>query len=179
MKQKLIFLVFLAMILFTHPMRAEDDGKFCITWLPQELDHLRKDARLTRLVAKYEPEDGAKYYAVQVYSKSGPAPFNYYKVEDSDITLLGQKNDLYPTPFGEFVKKQKIVQALWNDYLNRWIKGYGREGIQKHLDDIAHDVITKEEVDQFTQADFKIPPTMRIFKKRQDITWPTPSKKDK
>ena len=135
---------------------GEDDGTVGSTWLPQALA-ARMGAKPTMLMARDESGD-ACYYVLN-YSKreSGVSAIRtgFFKVEGNKVFLLGES--LQSFPFGRFIKNPQVLEALWKDFLNRWIKGEGKEGVQKKIEKKSRHQITEEEAFYLEQAGFEVP----------------------
>lgn len=168
---KLFILSYLMLSLSLTGMSAKefkradkDDGKLATTWLPSELI-TKIGEKPTMLLAKYEPEEGARYY-VLTYSarKTGLSNLTtgFFKVEKGEVVVLGETKKRFP--FGKFVEDKKVVGALWGDYLKRWVAQDDKEGVQEKLDRRAGKQITKEEVFYFEKEGFKIPGDVKIVK---------------
>jgi hypothetical protein len=139
----------------------KDNGAMCTTWIPKSLVPLL-GKQFTGLIAKYEPSSGTSYYIVTVgLGKNTRVSLTtcFFKAENGKATLLGK--DVHKFPFSEYIKNSETVRFLWEDYLGRWIKQDGRDGIQEKINARANAQITEEEAFYLSHAGFKIPPTMK------------------
>lgn len=167
MKMKKIFArVFFGFILISAVFaqkNSEDDGTIESAYVSQEISailKLEKDEK-PNLIAKYEPEKGSKYYIYFLVTDRLTRTV-FFKVEDGRAFELGRDETEYP--FSRYVKEPQVVDALWEDFLARWIKRDGRDNLQERLDLRAHEPITEEEIIHYEKAGFKVPDTAQRVK---------------
>ena len=166
MKKPMKILILLLLMLSSPVVGADenvlqragsDDGTLASSWLP-ELLSAKMGERPTMLMAKYEPADGSRYYIVNYAKRKkgfGAILTGFFEIKDNEVIVLGEAKKSFP--FGGFIKDAQAVEGLWNDFLSRWIKQDGREGIQQKITARAGSQITEEEAFYLEQAGFQIP----------------------